>query len=167
MCRFGAITDAEVQCLAGSDVMNACLGWDGYYPDIPSTFGIQQGECKRCRKECKTCVSLNNCTECLDYKIVPSDSKEMIGCASKCGEGNYELHKKTSNRVGTCQQCHALCDRTKSCTGPTEYDCVRCDFAGIDLLTNVQCVFDCPETHPFLYENFCHEYDVAIEARNR
>uniref|UniRef100_A0A914P4R7 receptor protein-tyrosine kinase n=1 Tax=Panagrolaimus davidi TaxID=227884 RepID=A0A914P4R7_9BILA len=86
-CRFGVHTDEGIQCLAGSDVMNACHHWDGYYPDLPSTIGIQTGECKKCRPECKTCISLNNCTECQKYKVVPNnDTEKMIGCAEQCGE---------------------------------------------------------------------------------
>ncbi|KAL4482200.1 hypothetical protein ABPG72_017981 [Tetrahymena utriculariae] len=84
--------------------------------------------CIPCPKSCLECNSNGSCLSCLNGYVYLQDKQQ---CLTSCPTNNYYLDKSTN----TCLNCHYTC---LSCSGPTQYDCIKCiDETYYDIQLNI------------------------------
>ena len=120
-------------------------GWT-YESECPLGQYENDGNCQPCDSEC-----LNGCSgpspyECVRcrgaYFVLSNGNNNYTLCVSTC---NADSSKKAfyNDSSGECQPCSSLCSFTEGCTGPSPYECVRCEGPSFVFPNGTLCVSTC------------------------
>jgi proprotein convertase subtilisin/kexin type 5 len=121
-------------------IENNCL------PEInspPGYFGNKiNNKFERCKKECKSCTSLDKCNSCFDSYSYMDKTNE---CLEKCPEKFYSLSKQNySFNLGfslkTCEKCEVGC-----LTCETFEKCSSCESGYYYMESENKCYNQCPD----------------------
>ena len=125
-------------CQDGNNINKCTTCWDGFY--------LENDTCsKGCPKNCFTCSSLTNCSQCLSgYTTFKKESKIicapcMTSCRT-CAEGKPSTCLSCGNGFylmnGTCKPC------VTNCASCTEAGCLTCS-PGFFMTSQQTCALNC------------------------
>uniref|UniRef100_A0A8C2KSV0 Proprotein convertase subtilisin/kexin type 5b n=1 Tax=Cyprinus carpio TaxID=7962 RepID=A0A8C2KSV0_CYPCA len=120
----------------GNNCVSSCP--DGFYLDLDSTM------CRKCRENCKKCMSANICTECQTGLSLQGNK-----CQLSCEPGTYyNGHRRA------CEKCHSTC---ATCAGKHFTSCNKCALGYY--FEEWRCVSSCSVGH-YLAEQTTDNGDV-------